>query len=207
MPLLLEVTIRSTALWLIAWLLLKLLRVRDAHAEKFVWTVVALASLAMPLLMRAVALPLPRSASVIVPAGAISARLLGGISHPELGSTLLSIYLIVSGLLLLRFLARLYRSFRLYHRARRPVEMVFANLNVRLSSDIRTPCTLGSTILLPVAFESWSPVARAAAIAHECAHVLHRDCYRMWLATLYQCAFWFSPFPWLLRRRLALLAE
>src|SRR6185437_13953726 len=39
------------------------------------------------------------------------------------------------------------------------------------------------------------------------AHVLHRDCYVLWLARLHACLFWINPLAWWLPRRLAVLAE
>jgi TonB family protein len=207
MPLLFEAALRSTVLSVAIWLTLKALRVRDAHAEKLLWTVVVTASLAMPMLMGAMALPLPTPPSVAIPASAASARLFGDFSHPAVSSALLVIYGVVTGILLLRFAVRLHRASGLYRRARKPGAAVLAGIDVRISDDIPAPCTFAAGILLPTAFGSWSPAARAAALAHERAHVIHRDCYRLWLATVYSCFFWFSPVSWLLRRRLMLLAE
>jgi TonB family protein len=207
MPLLFEAALRSTALSVAIWLTLKALRVRDAHAEKLLWTVAVTISLAMPVLMGALALPVPTPAAVAIRGSEASARLFGGASHPAISSTLLTVYWVVTGILLLRFLVRLYRASCLYRRARRPAAEVLVGIDVRISDDIPAPCTFAASILLPTAFGSWSPTARSAALAHERAHVIHRDCYRLWLATVYSCLFWFNPVAWLLRRRLMLLAE
>jgi TonB family protein len=207
MPLLFEAALRSTALGLAIWLLLKALRVRDAHAEKLLWTVVATVSLVMPALMRAMALRLPTPRSVEIAGSAASARLLGNFSHPAVSATLLTIYWVVAGILVLRFGVRLHRASGLYRRARKPAADVLAGIDVRMSAEIPAPCTFATGILLPAAFGSWSPADRAAALAHERAHVIHRDCYRLWLATVYSCFFWFNPVSWLLRHRLMLLAE
>jgi TonB family protein len=207
MPVLIEAALRSAALGVAIWLVLKALHTRDVHVEKLLWTLVALVSLAMPVLMHAVALRLPPPASVVMPSSAASARLIGDFSHSASSPMLLDIYWMVTATLLLRFLVRLQRAWRLYHRARKSAAEVLAGIEVRVSDEIRAPCTFAACILLPAAFGTWSPAARAAALAHERAHVTHRDCYRLWLTTLYACVFWFSPISWLLRRRLMLLAE
>jgi BlaR1 peptidase M56/uncharacterized protein DUF3471 len=54
-----EAALRSLALGAAAWLMLKLLRVRNPHAQMTVWTVVLIASLTMPALMRRVTVTLP----------------------------------------------------------------------------------------------------------------------------------------------------
>lgn len=45
------------------------------------------------------------------------------------------------------------------------------------------------TGLLPTDFSSWSARKLAAVMAHERAHVLHRDCYVLWIAHLHACVF------------------
>jgi hypothetical protein len=52
LALLLESALRLLALGGVVWLGLKLLRVRNPHAQMTAWTVVLLASLSMPVLMR-----------------------------------------------------------------------------------------------------------------------------------------------------------
>ncbi len=207
MPLLLEAALRSTVLSVAIWLTLKALRVRDAHVEKLLWTVAVAVFLAMPVLMRAMALRLPAPAAVAMPGSEASARLFGDVSHAAVSATLLTVYWVVTGILLLRFLVRLHRASCLYRRARTAPTELLVGIDVRMSDEIAAPCTFAACVLLPSAFGSWSPAARAAALAHERAHVIHRDCYRLWLATVYSCLFWFNPISWLLRRRLMLLAE
>jgi|HubBroStandDraft_3_1064219.scaffolds.fasta_scaffold79659_2 TonB family protein len=207
MPLLFEAALRSTVLSVAIWLTLKALRVRDAHVEKLLWTVAVTVSLVMPVLMRAMALQLPAPASVVIPGSMASARVFGDVSHAAVSVTLLTVYWVVTGILLLRFLVRLHRASCLYRRARKSPAELLVGIDVRMSDEIPAPCTFATSILLPSAFGSWSPAARAAALAHERAHVTHRDCYRLWLATVYSCLFWFNPVSWLLRRRLMLLAE
>ncbi|HEY7664859.1 MAG TPA: M56 family metallopeptidase [Xanthobacteraceae bacterium] len=60
-----ESALRLLALGAVVWLALKLLRVRNPHVEMTAWTVVLLASLAMPALMRSVTLPIPAGPSPV----------------------------------------------------------------------------------------------------------------------------------------------
>jgi hypothetical protein len=59
LALLLESALRLLALGGVVWLGLRLLRVRNPHVEMTAWTVVLLASLSMPLLMRCVTVTIP----------------------------------------------------------------------------------------------------------------------------------------------------
>ncbi|HEX3838409.1 MAG TPA: M56 family metallopeptidase [Steroidobacteraceae bacterium] len=207
MPLLIEAALRSTALLLAAWLTLKALRIHDAHAEKQLWSAVVLVSLLMPLLMRTLALQLPAPQSVTISGSVAAARALRHFGHPVVDAVGVRSYWVVTGFLLLRFLVRLLRASAIYRRARKPAAPILPGIAVRMSDEIAAPCTFAGGILLPAEFDSWDPSTRAAALAHERAHVVHRDGYRLWLATVLTCVFWFNPLSWLLRRRLTLLAE
>src|SRR5256885_17047989 len=59
LALLLEAALRSLALGGLVWLGLTLMRVRDPRVHMTAWTVVLIASLSMPLIMRWIMLPLP----------------------------------------------------------------------------------------------------------------------------------------------------
>jgi hypothetical protein len=59
LALLLESALRLLALGGVVWLGLKLFRVRNPHAQMTAWTVVLLASLSMPVLMRFVTVTIP----------------------------------------------------------------------------------------------------------------------------------------------------
>lgn len=67
LALLLEAAVRSFALGSLVWLGLKLLRVRDPRAHMTAWTVVLVASLAMPLVMHRLMLTVPLPAPVSAP--------------------------------------------------------------------------------------------------------------------------------------------
>jgi TonB family protein len=206
-PLLLEAAMRSATLGLAVWAAIKVLRIHDAHVEKLVWTLVVAASLAMPVLMRTAALSVPTQTSVVVPGGLILTLLSVRHSHAAVTTGLLGVYLLVTAFLLLRFLTSLHGVLRLYRRAQKTGADPITGIDIRISDTIRAPCTLAGSILLPAEFGSWSPTARAAALAHERSHVIHRDGYRVWVATVYCCLFWFNPAAWLVRRRLQLLVE
>jgi hypothetical protein len=56
---LLESALRLLALGGVVWLGLRLLRVRNPHVQMTAWTVVLVASLSMPVLMRCVTVTIP----------------------------------------------------------------------------------------------------------------------------------------------------
>jgi beta-lactamase regulating signal transducer with metallopeptidase domain len=205
--LLLEAAMRSAALGLAVWGVIKVLRIHDAHLEKLVWTLVVAASLAMPALMRTAALPVPTQTTVMVPDGAVAALLRETSHHSAVTTALLGAYLSVTAILLIRLLASLLGALRLHRGALQTGADPLSGIELRISDAVRTPCTFARCIVLPTGFDSWAPTARAAALAHERSHVKHWDSYRLWLAAVYCCVFWFNPAAWLVRRRLQLLAE
>ncbi len=78
------------------------------------------------------------------------------------------------------------------------------------SGAILTPVTvsiLAPTILLPLAWRTWSETRLRAILAHELAHVLRRDPLVACLAQVNRCLFWFHPLAWWLPRTLACNAE
>jgi hypothetical protein len=81
---------------------------------------------------------------------------------------------------------------------------------VGTSRATRVPLTAGwlrPSILLPDGWRTWSAAKRDAALAHELAHVERRDTLLTMVAAVNLCIYWFHPLAWLLRRRLASLAE
>ncbi len=81
---------------------------------------------------------------------------------------------------------------------------------LEVCAEVQAPVTAGwrrPRILVPIDFARWSPADRAAALAHERAHVRRAD----WLvhvgAWVIGAACWFHPLAALARARLALLAE
>ena len=182
---------------------LALTRTHNAYWRKTLWTTALAGILAMPLLMplhlgalgtapTPLALQVLRPAFVLRPAAAVSLR---------------SLYAAVAIALLLYYAIGFLRLAAL-RAAARPVCAPWTHrFDVRVSATLRHPATFGTTILLPGNFEDWSELERTAILAHEQAHVRDRDCYRLWLAQLYQCLCWFNPLAWWLTRHLSALAE
>lgn len=78
------------------------------------------------------------------------------------------------------------------------------------SEHLTTPITWGlvrPVIVWPVAADTWSASHRAAALAHEQAHVARRDWAVHLVAWGVSALFWFHPLVWVARRALAREAE
>jgi beta-lactamase regulating signal transducer with metallopeptidase domain len=71
-----------------------------------------------------------------------------------------------------------------------------ASLQVRASSKVASPLTIGSAILLPVDFTTWDSEKLRIVLAHERSHIRQGDFYLQLLAGLYAALFWFSPLGW-----------
>jgi hypothetical protein len=129
------------------------------------------------------------------------------LSH--LRSFALGTYFLVLGLLLLRALAGLVLAFRYWLRSE-PVDGVLGaepTASVRVSPDLTTPVTIGSTILLPSDYEQWDTGKLRIVLAHEQSHVRQRDFYLQLFAAVHAAIFWFSPLGWWLQRKLSDLGE
>lgn len=224
-----EAALRSFALGGVVWIGLNLFRVRNPHVHMTAWTVVLLASLAMPFVMHwptltVDRLPLsvpvldeswpadfsmlehPQPSLPIASGAAIAPVMKRGLSI-DWWMVATALYAGVAGLLLLRLAIGLCLTWRLA-RAAKPVksrEMIDAD--VRVSRDVGGPVTFGSTILVPPQFFGWDAKKRLAVLAHEGAHVANCDFYVLLLASLNRVVFWFSPFSWWQLARLAELAE
>ena len=190
------------------WLALRVVRVRNPHAESLVWRMLLLAGLAMPAMMyfhlapgfaSAFALPMIEAGGV---RGAGASPVAGpGWTTPML--VIAAIYLAGALLLLGRLCAGLLSMWRVVAAAR----PMMTDDDVRISPRIASPATFGSIIVLPSDSHEWPAERLDAVLAHERAHVRSRDGYWSWLAQLHSAIFWFNPFAWWLRRRLATLAE
>jgi bla regulator protein blaR1 len=196
--------VRALALGLAVGAALTLTGTRNLHAQRSVWTIVLMASLAMPFLAGAHIGPILRAPAETPILQTIVVS--GTPAGPEwLG--LGALYGLVAALLFCRYTLSLLRTWRIRRNARAITGAWTLGLDVRASARMRTPATLGSTILLPEEYTRWSAQKLAAVISHERSHVLGRDCYVLWLARLNVCVFWFSPLAWWLRWRLSTLAE
>lgn len=125
-------------------------------------------------------------------------------------------YVLVTSVLLFRLLLGLGLSWRLL-RAACPVDDGWAadktnvkirtSLNIRTSTWVSAPVTIGATVLLPAECANWDARQCQAVLAHEASHVARGDFYVQLLSQLNRALFWFSPLSWWLHRRLAALAE
>jgi BlaR1 peptidase M56/Domain of unknown function (DUF3471) len=117
------------------------------------------------------------------------------------------LYLIISGVLLLKLLIGLTVIFRLARTARSVAAESHEGGRVFVSESISVPATFASIVLLPADCETWSNLKRRAVLAHELSHIARGDFYVLLLAMLYQAAFWFNPLSWWLLHRLRELME
>lgn len=200
--------VRSSALIAAVWVLLKVSRIRDPSAEKLAWTVVLVASFAMPLLawliLAGALWPLE-----IVPGQVLASmgRLVQGprASHPLSVVVLIAYFVGVAA-----FAARLMRGICLGAKLCRGAQRTWAfgvDMDVRLSAEVQGPVSFGSIVLFPACSVSWDTRTVQAVLAHESEHIRNHDGYRLWLALLCRAAFWFNPLVHWLYRRLTILTE
>jgi BlaR1 peptidase M56 len=116
-------------------------------------------------------------------------------------------YCAVAAVLSLRLCAGLGFALRLRNQAERVVFPFDPELDVRTSSRITTPVTIGSSVLLPSGYISWDEATLRIVLSHERAHVRQADFYVHALAGLHCALFWFNPFSWWLQRQLSELGE
>ncbi len=143
----------------------------------------------------------------IAPAVAASPAPVRRWTLPALGTLVVRIYLGVSGFLLLRLLLGLALAWRIWRRAEAASILVEPHADVRFSSDITTPVTIGLGIVLPSSFHDWSRSRLRIVLAHELAHVRQRDFYLQLFAHLHTAIFWFSPAAWWIQKHLSDLGE
>jgi TonB family protein len=211
LAILFECTLRSAALALMVWLLLRALRVRSPRVERDAWRAVLAASLAMPFLMEMVAVPVAsvpgsewlREVQTLAFTAADSNR-----SWHSIGSWSVAG---ISGLLFLRHTAGVARWWMVRRRAQPVRSPLFPAQDIRVAREATGsatgPATVFSTILVPVDFSAWSPEVQRLVIAHEQTHIENKDFYVQWLAHVHRCLFWFNPLAWWLVDRLSLLSE
>jgi len=211
---LLEAAARGGTLFAVVWVLLKALRLRDPAIEKNTWTVIAAASLVMPLLSWVVGLVatpvLPPLTVLPVRTIASTMALTGTASRvPTSNSALVCafVYVLVTAVLVTRLVTGLWIGARLRRTASKVFGLPAGSIDVRVSTAIRSPASFASTILLPDTYGTWDGTTLGTVLAHEQAHILNRDCYRLWLASLYRALFWFDPLAHWLHWRLRALSE
>ena len=120
-------------------------------------------------------------------------------------------YLVVCAALLVRLIYGLTAAVRLWWAAE-PVSLgpglnLASALCLRSSSQVTSPVTIGSGIILPADYADWDIEKLRIVLAHERSHIRQRDFYLQLLAGLYAAIFWFSPLGWWLKRKLTDLGE
>jgi hypothetical protein len=237
MLLILEAAARALALALITGTLLWLLRVKNVAIQRTTWAIVLLGAFAMPALMRspwtpeflqwrpakaAVKSEAPTLSVAYIPPAVTDLRL-ASVPRPDLSPApkaapvakhwhltpglFVALYGAIAALLSLRLLVGLFSAMALWRRAIPTPEFSTRRLRVRVSSEVTSPVTLGSGVLLPADCDQWTPEKLRAVLAHERSHVRHFDFHLQFLAGIYAALVWFSPLGWWLRRRLAVLGE
>jgi beta-lactamase regulating signal transducer with metallopeptidase domain/DUF4097 and DUF4098 domain-containing protein YvlB len=128
----------------------------------------------------------------------------------------IGLYLVIAAGFLIRLIYGLVSILRLWHGA---TPAVFGptlpgnafrrhvDLKVRFSRNVLSPITVGSGVLLPEDYAEWDQEKLRVVLAHERAHIFHRDFYWQLLASLYAALVWFSPLGWWLKRKLSDLGE
>jgi TonB family protein len=202
-----EAALRSCALAVAVGLVMVIVRLRNAHLERNVWSAILLAAFAMPWLMRLELLPTATAPPISLPhqVAVISEPLAATSRFGELG--IICLYASVAVALFVRQSIGLVRSWRLRRNASPLQQSLDAAADIRVSNELQSPANVFSTVIVPAAFHEWTLEQRRAVIAHEQAHVRNRDFYMQQLAQLHRSVFWFSPLAWWLPRRLAILNE
>jgi TonB family protein len=200
-----ESAFRSLAVATAVWACLVVLRIRNPFVLRASWLVVLAASLSMPLLMQVQPISIPTTA---IPVAWNSFELESvTVVANDWKTSLASVYFLVSGALLVRLAIGLIQTWRLRRNAQPVAAPWCAGFDVRATAAIRAPVTFASTILLPSDWASWNAPKLHAVVAHESAHVRHRDFHVQILTQVHRALFWFSPLAWWLPKQLGQLNE
>ena len=193
MNLLVEVTLRSTAVLGLAWLATALLRRASADVRSRIWRT-ALAATVLLFIPVPVPEPLRISSTALADAAGSSS---GAASSAPI---LLAVWMIGLALLLGRLGISLAVLIRLTRSA-----TAFRGVDVRVTSALMTPVTWGvfrPVILLPTYVLDWPAEKYAAMIRHEQAHIERRDWLWQTFAECLTAVLWFHPLVWLAAIRL-----
>jgi beta-lactamase regulating signal transducer with metallopeptidase domain len=156
------------------------------------------------------------SASVQPKSAAMPTQAKAGFAHGwapnwvQIKLAILVLYFAVLGVLLARTLAGLAIAWRIWRRSEPVAEFLGdknALMRVRVSPDLSTPVTIGSSIVLPADWREWDAAKLRIVLAHEHSHVRQGDFYLQLMAALHLAVFWFSPLGWWLQRKISELGE
>jgi len=224
----LESAFRSLMMATVVWAGIKVLRVNNVVVQKTAWILVLIAALAMPGLMRwnlpqhraAVVVPVQELMPKVVDAPAVSTTTITIFppatatsapikrwSFSDWKSFVAPVYLTICAVLLLRLIVGLAMAFRIWHRAEPASSLLEPRASVRISADLQTPVTIGSSVVLPESFSEWDLHKLRVVLAHERSHVRQGDFYWQLLTGVYAALFWFSPLSWWLKKEISDLGE
>lgn len=201
-----------------------LLRLQSSRLMLAAWTVVLIASIAMPVLPQMSSLRLPIDSTLARPLADSVVDLLQQPTltrwamasddlvtqqnaPPPFRLWLTAIYAIVGCGILFRTVLGLCLSFQLLARAAPMHAAWAAGHRVRISADVMGPVTIAHVILLPIDATDWPAETQQAVLAHERAHVVRWDFAMLAVSQLNRALFWFNPLAWWLHRRLVTLTE
>ncbi len=226
-----EWALRSSILILSGGLLLWALRVKDPSVRLAAWTVMLVASLAIPaltaglpelplILTRAAARPAetPVMLYEATPAPATAAsRRDDGVARRgarvskryDWARAAVMAYVLIALALLLRLCAGLAMSRRLL-RGSRLTDQATDGIEIRESDRVGAPVTLGiarPAIVLPGDWRQWDGAKLDAVLAHERSHIRRRDPVVQLLSAIHRALLWHSPLSWFLHKRIVLAAE
>jgi TonB family protein len=190
---LLDSALKSTVILAAAWVVSMLLRRRSADLRHRVWLVALCAVALMPLVL----MWMPKSwpaAMHIVAASQIAAGPAQAERAIRAFPWTLSVWALGAAIVAGRLLAGLFRIVRITRRA-------VARDGALYSSEISTPLTWGSLILVP------EETSSEIVIAHERAHIERRDWLWQTGARLVTALYWFHPLVWLAEAALRREAE
>lgn len=217
-----EAAIRSSVLIVVIWMGLKVLRTNNPHSLMSIWRLVLLTSLVSPFFVGSsiFSIGFDVTSPLLILAGDgplpfLAANLaldslqnqLGLSQRFNWGSFAVSIYLPITGWLLMRLVVGTALGWRLQRCAHPVHEDWTAGKDVRSSPKIKAPGTFGSTILLPEHYGRWDLLDRRAIMAHEESHVRRGDFYLLLLAATNRAIFWFNPLAHWLNSQIVYLAE
>ncbi len=235
MTVVLESALRTAITVGLVWVTLKLFRVTHVVSQKIAWSLVLIAALAMPSMMRwhafRFSLPIalrsyptwPSTKAATFPQvqtieGPTPNSVRPAIESPDtrsrpgpriakLDGFTATVYLTICVILLLRLLLGLTWALKVWRRAQPIFGLSTTLMKVRSSGDISTPITIGFCVVLPLPFENWDRAKLQMVLAHERSHIRQGDFFLQLLARLHTVIFWFSPLAWWLQKELADLGE
>ncbi len=219
---LLDSSIRISAVAAAVWLCLALGRVRSDSLRHTAWLAVLCAMLLMPVLPYAVPpvhvpVAVDSGAAAVAPLAAQPPAIEAPPAPPRAGAPAAVVsaapeasperapiwpaavlFAYLAGVLVLS--ARLGLGWLSARRVLRASgRIVVGNLPVHESALVSAPVTVGliaPRILLPANWNQWPVDKLEAVLAHELAHVARRDTVTGFLAQVNRCVFWFHPLAW-----------